>query len=134
MKNIAELINALESTNKTNAKIDAILNYLERATDDDKLWFIALFTGKRPKRNVNSNYMKEWALEISQLPFWLFQESYSSVGDLGETISLILPPPNEKIEKTLSEWMTEIIELKTKTDTDEYQHLNFNYLKNNDTS
>ena len=118
MKNFAELINALESTNKTNAKIDAILNYLERAPDDDKLWFIALFTGKRPKRNVNTNYMKEWALEISQLPFWLFQESYSSVGDLGETISLILPPPNEKIEKTLSEWMTEIIELTTKTDTE----------------
>ena len=97
MKNFAELINALESTNKTNAKIDAILNYLERAPDDDKLWFIALFTGKRPKRNVNTNYMKEWALEISQLPFWLFQESYSSVGDLGETISLILPPKARKI-------------------------------------
>ena len=111
MKNFAELINALESTNKTNAKIDAITDYLERAPDDDKLWFIALFTGKRPKRNVNTNYMKEWALEIIQLPFWLFQESYSSVGDLGETISLILPPPTEKIEKTLSEWMTEIIGL-----------------------
>lgn len=73
MKHFAELINALESTNKTNAKIDAIIDYLERAPDDDKLWFIALFTGKRPKRNVNTNYMKEWALEITQLPFWLFQ-------------------------------------------------------------
>jgi len=118
MKNFAELINALESTNKTNAKIDAITDYLERAPDDDKLWFIALFTGKRPKRNVNTNYMKEWALEIIQLPFWLFQESYSSVGDLGETISLILPPPKEKIEKTLSEWMTDIIGLKTKTEAE----------------
>lgn len=60
-----ELINALESTNKTNAKIDAIIDYLERAPDEDKVWFIALFTGKRPKRNVNTNYMKEWALEIT---------------------------------------------------------------------
>lgn len=118
MRNFAELINALESTNKTNAKIDAIVDYLERAPDDDKLWFIALFTGKRPKRNVNTNYMKEWALEIIQLPFWLFQESYSSVGDLGETISLILPSPKEKIEKSLSEWMTEIIGLKTKTEAE----------------
>ena len=118
MQHFAQLINALESTNKTNAKIDAIVDYLERAPDDDKLWFIALFTGKRPKRNVNTNYMKEWALEIIQLPFWLFQESYSSVGDLGETISLILPPPTEKIEKTLSEWMTEIIGLKTKTEAE----------------
>jgi DNA ligase-1 len=113
MKHFAELINALESTNKTNAKIDAIIDYLERAPDEDKVWFIALFTGKRPKRNVNTNYMKEWALEITQLPFWLFQESYSSVGDLGETLSLILPP-TEKIERSLSEWMNEIIGLKKK--------------------
>ncbi|MDV7695931.1 ATP-dependent DNA ligase [Chryseobacterium soli] len=117
MRHFAELINALESTNKTNAKIDAIIDYLERAPDDDKVWFIALFTGKRPKRNVGTNFMKEWALEITQLPFWLFQESYSSVGDLGETLSLILPPPSEKIERTLSEWMNEIVSMKDKTES-----------------
>jgi DNA ligase 1 len=118
MKYFAELINALESTNKTNAKIDAIIDYLERAPDEDKVWFIALFTGKRPKRNVNTNYMKEWALEITGLPFWLFQESYSSVGDLGETLSLILPPPTKKIERSLSQWMNDIIGLKNKTDVE----------------
>lgn len=116
MKNFADLINALESTNKTNAKIDAIIDYLERAPDEDKVWFIALFTGKRPRRNVNTNYMKEWALEITKLPFWLFQESYSSVGDLGETLSLILPPPTKKIERTLSQWMNDIIDLKNKAE------------------
>ncbi len=118
MRHFADLINALETTNKTNAKIDAIIDYLERAQDEDKVWFIALFTGKRPKRNVNTNYMKEWALEITKLPYWLFQESYSSVGDLGETLSLILPPPQEKIERTLSEWMNDIVGLKGKTDSE----------------
>lgn len=114
MKNFATLISALESTNKTNAKIDAIIDYLERAPEKDKLWFIALFTGKRPKRNVNTNLMKQWALEITQLPEWLFVESYSSVGDLGETLSLILPAAENTIDKTLSEWMSEIIGLKDK--------------------
>ncbi|RKS98196.1 ATP-dependent DNA ligase [Chryseobacterium defluvii] len=118
MKHFADLINALESTNKTNAKIDAIVDYLERAPDEDKVWFIALFTGKRPKRNVNTNLMKDWALEITQLPFWLFQESYSSVGDLGETLSLILPPPSEKIELSLSQWMTDILNLKDKAEAE----------------
>jgi len=118
MKHFADLINALESTNKTNAKIDAIIDYLERAPDEDKVWFIALFTGKRPKRNVNTNFMKEWALDITGLPFWLFQESYSSVGDLGETLSLILPPPIQKIDRSLSQWMNDIISLKDKTDTE----------------
>ncbi|MBL3547663.1 DNA ligase-1 [Chryseobacterium rhizosphaerae] len=118
MRHFADLINALETTNKTNAKIEAILDYLERSPDEDKLWFIALFTGKRPKRNINTNYMKEWVLEITDLPFWLFQESYSSVGDLGETISLILPPPQEKIDRTLSQWMNEIVHLKDKTEAE----------------
>ncbi|MGG7438123.1 ATP-dependent DNA ligase [Chryseobacterium arthrosphaerae] len=118
MRHFADLINALETTNKTNAKIDAIIDYLERTPDDDKVWFIALFTGKRPKRNVNTNYMKEWALEITGLPLWLFQESYSSVGDLGETLSLILPPPQHKIDRTLSQWMNDIVGLKDKTDAE----------------
>ncbi|WP_407404693.1 ATP-dependent DNA ligase [Chryseobacterium sp.] len=118
MKHFAELINAIESSNKTTAKIDAILDYLESAPEDDKVWFIALFTGKKPKRNVNTVHMKEWALDITGLPFWLFQESYSAVGDLGETLSLILPPPSHSIEKSLSEWMEEIIGLKIKSDTE----------------
>lgn len=118
MKHFADLINALESTNKTNAKIDAIIDYLERAPDEDKVWFIALFTGKRPKRNVSTSSMKEWALDITKLPFWLFQESYSSVGDLGETLSLILPQPTKKIDRTLSKWMNDIVNLKDKTETE----------------
>ncbi|MET3036661.1 ATP-dependent DNA ligase [Chryseobacterium sp. NRRL B-14859] len=116
MKHFAELINALETTNRTNAKIEAIIDYLERTPDEDKVWFIALFTGKRPKRNVGTTSMKEWALEITKLPFWLFQESYSSVGDLGETLSLILPPPQKKIEYSLAQWMNAIVDLKDKTE------------------
>ncbi|UBB89553.1 ATP-dependent DNA ligase [Candidatus Kaistella beijingensis] len=116
MKTFAQLITSLESTNKTNAKIDAMVHYLQTAPENDKLWFLALFTGKRPKRPVNTNLLKLWALEITQLPEWLFLESYSSVGDLGETLSLILPPPVNEIDKSLSQWMSELIDLKDKTE------------------
>ncbi|TXF79454.1 ATP-dependent DNA ligase [Chryseobacterium sp.] len=116
MKDFAQLINTLDSTNKTNAKVDAMVYYLQTANSSDRLWFLALFTGKRPKRPVNTNLLKQWALEITGLPEWLFVESYSSVGDLGETLSLILPNPNETIEKTLTQWMAELIALKDLTD------------------
>ena len=116
MKTFAQLITSLESTNKTNAKIDAMVHYLQTAPENDKLWFLALFTGKRPKRPVNTNLLKLWALEITQLPEWLFLESYSSVGDLGETLSLILPPPENEVDKSLSQWMSELIDLKDKTE------------------
>ena len=112
MKDFATLINALDSTNKTSLKQEAISEFLKVASPQDKLWFLALFTGKKPKRNVNSTFMKTWAMEVANIPEWLFVESYSSVGDLGETISLILPPPTDKIEMSLSEWMQKIIDLK----------------------
>jgi len=112
MKTFANLINALDSTNKTNLKLEAIDRFLWEADDSDKLWFLALFTGRRPKRNVNTALMRQWAMEAAQIPEWLFLESYSSVGDLGETISLILPRPVNYIERNLSEWMDLIIRLK----------------------
>lgn len=123
MKHFAELISTLESTNKTNAKIDAMVHYLNTAPENDKLWFLSLFTGKRPKRPVNTNLLKQWALEIIQLPEWLFLESYSSVGDLGETLSLILPPPENDIQKSLSQWMTELIHLKDQTDEEKKRYV-----------
>ncbi len=123
MKHFAELILALESSNKTTAKIDAMVHYLQTADEKDKLWFLALFTGKRPKRPVNSNFLKLWALEIIQLPEWLFLESYSSVGDLGETLSLILPAPENNIDKSLNQWITELIDLKDKTDAEKKEYV-----------
>lgn len=132
MKDFAELILALETSNKTTAKIDAMVAYLQTATDSDKLWFLALFTGKRPRRPVNTNLLKMWALEITQLPDWLFLESYSAVGDLGETLSLILPPPEKEIEKSLSQWMEEIIGLKDHTEQEkkDYVTQSWNGLEN----
>lgn len=117
MKDFSNLISAIEITNKTNAKIEALVNYFKTAPDKDKLWLIALFTGKRPSRPVKSNLMKSWVMEITQLPEWLFLESYSSVGDLGETIALLLPNSKNEIEKPLHVWIDELINLKSKTET-----------------
>lgn len=49
MKDFAALINALDSTNKTSLKQEAISTFLRVATNADKLWFLALFAGKNPK-------------------------------------------------------------------------------------
>ncbi|WP_018675690.1 ATP-dependent DNA ligase [Riemerella columbina] len=111
MKHFAEFINAVDTTNKTTNKINALVQSFEEADERDKLWLIALFTGKRPKRPVKTSLLKAWCMEITQLPEWLFLESYSRVGDLGETISLLLPEPEHTIEKPLYQWMNEIKQL-----------------------
>lgn len=96
--------------------MDAIEGFLNDASDRDKLWLLALFTGKRPKRNVSTTLMKQWAMELTGIPEWLFQESYASVGDLGETISLILPEPAAYKDRDIADWMDLIANLKDKTD------------------
>ena len=123
MKHFAALIASLETSNKTTAKVDAMVHYLQTADDKDKLWFLALFTGKRPKRPINTNLLRAWALEIKGLPEWLFLESYSSVGDIGETLSLILPRLENTVEKSLSQWMFELINLKEKSDEEKKKYV-----------
>ena len=116
MKMFASLFEALDQTTKTNDRIDALVNYLESASEKDKLWAIALLAGKRPKRKVNSTRMKEWAAEEAGLPMWLFEESYHVVGDMAETISLILPYSEGEDEQNLSAWMESILNIADATE------------------
>jgi DNA ligase-1 len=123
MKDFVALINAVEITNKTTAKIQALVDYFNTATAKDKLWCIAIFTGKRPSRPVKSTLMKQWCIALTALPEWLFLESYSTVGDLGETLALLLPEPTHSIEKPLSDWMEDIKALKTKTEAEQKAYI-----------
>ena len=91
MKQFSSLINVLGTSTKTNDKLDALVNYFSSANDKDKIWVIALFSGRRPKRAVSSTLLQNWCNELTGLPQWLFEESYHTVGDLGETIALLLP-------------------------------------------
>ncbi len=123
MKHFSKLISAVEITNKTNDKIAAFVEYFHTAPDKDKLWLIAIFTGKRPKRPINTKFMKQWCMEIAEIPEWLFLESYSAVGDSGETMSLLLPEPTHHIEKSFSQWMEEIVALKKKSDDEKEAYI-----------
>lgn len=123
MKAFSNLISVIEITNKTNAKIDALVHYFKTAPDKDKLWLIALFTGKRPPRPVKTALMKEWCMEVTGIPEWLFLESYSTVGDLGETLALLLPKPKNQMDLSLNEWMQELKALKSKTDEEKKEFI-----------
>ena len=101
MQRFAKLIQQVINTTKTNDKRDALVRYFEDAPDADRLWMVALFTGRRPRRVISSTLLSQWCLELVNLPGWLFSESYGVVGDLAETISLMLPAPTKK-ETTLS--------------------------------
>ena len=87
----AGLVTILGTRTKTNDKLEALTDYFSGPGDKDKVWVIALFSGRRPKRTVNASQLRAWCMELTGLPAWLFEESYHTVGDLAETIALLLP-------------------------------------------
>jgi len=105
MKNFAELFTELDQTTKINTKVAALAAYFDRADDTDKLWTVAILSHRRPKRTVKTPLLREWAAELRGIPLWLFENSYYVVGDLAETIALVLPPPEEESDEPLSYWI-----------------------------
>lgn len=100
MRQFAELVMQLGSSTKTNDKLEALVQYFSQADAKDRVWVIAIFSGRRPKRAVNTTQLATYAVELMQLPFWLFEESYHTVGDLAETIALLLPENENGIKNT----------------------------------
>jgi DNA ligase-1 len=105
MNEFSLLFTNLDQTTKTLDKIDALVEYFEKASDRDKLWAIAILSHRRPRRTVNASLLGAWASELAGLPSWLFEESHHVVGDLAETITLVLPPSSEKSDETLTYWI-----------------------------
>jgi len=112
VKKFVKLFQALEESNKTNVKVEALAKYFSEANEEDKLWTMALFSHRRPKRTVTTSLLRIWAAELSGLPNWLFESSYHIVGDLAETIALVLPKPTDLLDRSLTEWIEYIKNLK----------------------
>jgi len=116
MKAFAQLFLSLDETNKTNEKVKILRDYFISVPDSDKMHMLALFTGRKPKRQINATLMRNWAIEASKIPAWLFEESYHVVGDLAETMSLLMPQSDASSNKSLTEWIAEINTLGDKSE------------------
>ncbi|MRG47417.1 ATP-dependent DNA ligase [Chitinophaga sp. SYP-B3965] len=112
MQHFSQLISTLAQSTKTNEKLEALSRYFTTADEKDKPWVLALFSGRRPKRVLNSAQMRQWSMELTGLPEWLFNECYHTVGDLAETIALLLPPPETKAgSHPLHYWLDGLLRL-----------------------
>lgn len=123
MKRFAALIEQLDNSNKTNVKVAALTAYFEKAPKKDVLWAVALFSHRRPSRPINTTLMREWAAEVAQLPLWLFEETYHIVGDLAETIALLVQQKSNGTTSSLSQCIQEIIDLKPKSEEEKKEYI-----------
>lgn len=90
MNDFAQLILDLDETQSVLEKTDRLTRYLQQAQPGDAAWAVWLLAGNKLKRHIPLKHLQEWCGEISGIPEWLFQESYQFVGDLAETIALLL--------------------------------------------
>jgi DNA ligase-1 len=105
MESFSDLYHRLDMTNSTNDKVDRLEEYFSTAAEDDKIFALALLCGRRPKRTIQVSFLRKWAAEIAQLPDWLFEESYHTVGDLAETISMLVRAKASRSVLSLCEQM-----------------------------
>lgn len=90
MIRFARLFAAWDRTNSTNRRVTALKEYLESSTPEDAVWATYFLLGNRPKGLVKRKALLSFGIKESGLRDWLFEETYHSVGDMGETITLLL--------------------------------------------
>ncbi len=107
MKAFAELYADLDATTSSNAKLAAMQRYFAHAAPEDAAWAVYFLSGGRPRQLVPVRVLRELAVTYSGLSPWLFEESYQAVGDLAETISLVLPEAPHSSTDGLALWIEE---------------------------
>ncbi|HEY2818988.1 MAG TPA: ATP-dependent DNA ligase [Casimicrobiaceae bacterium] len=105
MRRFTELFLALDATTGTRDKVDALVAYFSAAPPDDAAWAAYFLTGRKLKRLVATRDLVGAAIEAADIPPWLFDASYEAVGDLAETIALLLPPPTHADAASLAAWV-----------------------------
>ncbi|MCI1010755.1 ATP-dependent DNA ligase [Pseudomonas oryzihabitans] len=109
MKAFAELYGRLDATTSSNAKLAALVDYFGSAPAADAAWAVYFLAGGRPRRLVPTRQLRELTMALSGLPEWLFEESYQAVGDLAETMALLIPTADAANAEGLAFWLEEYL-------------------------
>jgi DNA ligase-1 len=107
MKRFARLFSELDATTSTNEKVEALTRYFHEAPPRDAAWAVYFLAGGKPRQVVKTGALVSLACYLAQIEYWLFDECYQQVGDLAETIALVLPRGDEPSDVGLAEWVEE---------------------------
>ena len=107
MIRFAELYDRIDATTKTNEKISALAEYFASAPPADAAWAVYFLAGNKLRQLVPTKLLRAWAAQEADIAPWLFDESYHAVGDLAETLSLVVPPGLPIDDISLTRWIEE---------------------------
>jgi DNA ligase 1 len=107
MKRFAALYAELDATTSTRSKVEALQRYFAEAAPQDAAWAVYFLSGGKPRQVVATTRLRALACDMAGLEDWLFEECYQAVGDLAETIALVLPPGTGGEMLGLAAWVEE---------------------------
>src|SRR5690606_24666333 len=105
MRRFSRLFSELDATTSTNEKVEALARYFAEAPPRDAAWAVYFLAGGKPRQMVKTASLVGLACRMAQIEYWLFDECYQSVGDLAETIALVLPRGDAPSDVGLAEWV-----------------------------
>jgi DNA ligase-1 len=124
VRRFAQLYAAIDETMRTNEKVDAMVEYFRVAEPADAAWAVWFLSGGRPKRLIPVRRLAAWAMEETGVPEWLFAECYDAVGDLAETMSLLLPDAPSTTDVPLHRWIADrLLPLASKTEDEQRESI-----------
>ncbi|MEO5628621.1 MAG: ATP-dependent DNA ligase [Thermomonas sp.] len=114
MRRFTALYQRLDRLTATNDKRRALVEYIQGCPPEDLAWALLLLSGGKiggaRRKLASTGELREWVGEVSGTPAWLVEESYHHVGDLAETLTLLLPPPTSRApEQGLHTWITQVL-------------------------
>jgi len=107
MRDFAALYQGLDSSTRTGDKVAALESYFREAEPADAAWAIHFLAGRRPRLGVKRGDLRAWAAQAADVPDWLFDECHTAVGDMAETLNLVVPPGDGAEERGLAWWVEE---------------------------
>jgi DNA ligase-1 len=110
MKAFAALYQRLDRSTATLDKRAALVAYFRDARPHDAAWALYLLSGGKVggarRKIAASGELRAWISDASGLPPWLVEDSYEQVGDLAETLTLLLDDPLQRSpDRPLAEWI-----------------------------
>ncbi|HVJ38429.1 MAG TPA: ATP-dependent DNA ligase [Stenotrophomonas sp.] len=110
MKRFAALFRELDRSTGTGDKRAALVAYFRDAPPADAAWALYLLSGGKitsaRQRIASTGELREWITATAGIADWLVADSYDHVGDLAETLALLLDdPPGTSEDVALSTWI-----------------------------
>jgi DNA ligase N terminus. len=116
MQPFAQLFQQLDEQRGTKAKVAAMTDYFASTPAADGAWAVYFLSGRRLKRLIGPVQLRQWLAQASGLPLWLIEQTHEHVGDLAETVALVLSdqrPRRTTRADGLADWVeTHILSLR----------------------